>query len=176
MTTQATPQWYVVHTYSGHEKKVQASLQSKVESLEMQDLILDIEVPMEDSPVKKDNKVIIKKRKLFPGYVIVKMIMNEDTWFVVRNTRGVTGFVGPGSTPVALSEEELRHMGIVEKKPNVNIEFAVGDEVCIIDGPFADYNGIVKAINYDKGLITVEVNMFVRLTSIEFEAYQIEKL
>lgn len=168
--------WYVVHTYSGHEKKVQASLMSKVESLEMGELIQAVEVPMEEVTSKKDGKVKKKQRKIFPGYVVVKMVMNDDTWYVVRNTRGVTGFVGPGSKPVPLSDEELRYMGIVEKKPNVRIDFTLGENVSVVDGPFTDSVGVVKNINHDKGIITVSINMFGRETPVELEVHQINKL
>lgn len=168
--------WYVVHTYSGHEKKVQASLMRKVDSLEMTELIQEVKVPMEEVTTKKDGKLRTKERKIFPGYVVVRMVMNDDTWYVVRNTRGVTGFVGPGSKPVPLTQEELRYMGIVDKKPNVKLDFSVGEHVSIIDGPFSDSEGVIKQINHDKGIITVSTNMFGRETPVELEAHQIQKL
>ena len=131
---------------------------------------------MEEVTSKKDGKVKKKQRKIFPGYVVVKMVMNDDTWYVVRNTRGVTGFVGPGSKPVPLSDEELRYMGIVEKKPNIRIDFTLGENVSVVDGPFTDSVGVIKNINHDKGIITVSINMFGRETPVELEVHQINKL
>ncbi len=167
--------WYVVHTYSGHEKKVKASLEKVVESLGMEECITNIEVPMEEYTEKKDGAVKKKVKKIFPGYVVVKMCMNNRTWYVVRNTKGVTGFVGPGSEPVALTEQELRNMGIVEKRV-VNIEFTVGDEVSVIDGPFTDSVGTVETINEARATITVSINVFGRETPVELEYYQARKI
>ncbi len=166
--------WYVVHTYSGHEKKVKASLEKVVESLNMEELITNIEVPLEEYSEKKDGVVKKKVRKIFPGYVVVKMVMNDRTWYVVRNTKGVTGFVGPGSKPVALTEHELRNMGIVEKR--ASIDFKVGDNVNVIDGPFTDSIGVVTSINESRMTITVSINIFGRETPVELEYYQAKKL
>ncbi|MDI9471617.1 MAG: transcription termination/antitermination protein NusG [Tissierellia bacterium] len=166
--------WYVVHTYSGHENKVKASLERIVESRGMEDVITDIEVPMEEVIEVKDGLKKKKLRKVFPGYVIVRMNMNDESWYVVRNTKGVTGFVGPGSKPVPLSAEELRNMGLVQSLPELTVE--VGDTVSIISGPFTDYVGIVRAINTEKHTLTILISMFGRETPVELEYGQIEKL
>lgn len=166
--------WYVVHTYSGHENKVKASLERIVESHGMEDRITDVEVPMEEVVETKDGLKKKKLRKVFPGYVIVRMIMDNETWYVVRNTKGVTGFVGPGSMPVPLSAEELRNMGLVQAMPELDAQ--VGDTVSIISGPFTDYVGIVKAIHPDKHMLTILISMFGRETPVELEYGQIEKL
>lgn len=166
--------WYVVHTYSGHENKVKASLERIVESRNMQDLITEVQVPLEDVVEIKDGVRKIKQRKIFPGYVVVCMQMNDETWYVVRNTKGVTGFVGPGSKPVALTPEELKNMGIARKEPDLDI--AVGDNITIVEGPFADYAGVVTVVNNEKKAITALINMFGRETPVELDYHQIEKL
>ncbi|WP_459130102.1 transcription termination/antitermination protein NusG [Guggenheimella bovis] len=167
-------QWYVVHTYSGHENKVKASLERIVESRDMQDLITDIEVPLEEVVELKDGVKKVKMRKAFPSYVIVRMVMTDETWYVVRNTKGVTGFVGPGSKPVPLTDEELKNMGIKKAKVILNAE--IGDNVNIIDGPFTDYVGTVSSINEEKETVEVLISMFGRETPVELEYGQIEKL
>lgn len=166
--------WYVVHTYSGHENKVKASLERIVESREMQELIPEVRVPMEEYVDLKDGQYKKKNRKIFPGYVIVCMDMNDETWYVVRNTKGVTGFVGPGSKPVPLTDEELRNMGIHEETPV--LELSLGDTVSIMEGPFMDSVGAVSAINEDKRTVTVLISMFGRETPVELEYHQIIKL
>ena len=166
--------WYVVHTYSGHENKVKASLERIVESREMQELIPEIRVPMEEYVDLKDGQYKKKTRKIFPGYVIVCMDMNDETWYVVRNTKGVTGFVGPGSKPVPLTDEELRNMGIHEETPVLDL--SLGDMVSIMEGPFMDSVGAVNAINEDKHTVTVLISMFGRETPVELEYHQIIKL
>lgn len=166
--------WYVVHTYSGHENKVKASLERIVESRDMQDVIPEVRVPMEEVVELKDGQYKKKKRKIFPGYVIVCMDMNDESWYVVRNTKGVTGFVGPGSKPVPLSDEELRNMGIHELKPL--LDFSVGDMVSIQAGPFMDSVGKVDTINEDKGTLSVLISMFGRETPVELEYHQVVKL
>lgn len=166
------PRWYVVHTYSGHENKVKASLERIVESRNMEDVITKVEVPMEEVIEPKDGKK--KLRKVFPGYVIVCMQMNDESWYVVRNTKGVTGFVGPGSKPVPLTEEELKRMGIQRRA--IELKAALGDTVTITAGPFTDYVGTVHAVNPDKHLVTVLISMFGRETPVELEYHQIEKL
>lgn len=166
--------WYVVHTYSGYENKVKANLEKIVENRRMQDYIIDIAVPMEEQIEIKDGKKKVSLKKVFPGYVLVKMIMSDDSWYVVRNTRGVTGFVGPGSKPVPLSEEEVRNMG-VEQFETV-VDFEVGDSVRVIEGPLDGFIGTVDEISLDKKKVRVSVSMFGRETPVELEFTQIVKL
>lgn len=166
--------WYVVHTYSGHENKVKLSLERIVESRDMQDVIPEVRVPMEEVVELKDGQYKKKMRKIFPGYVIICMEMNDESWYVVRNTKGVTGFVGPGSKPVPLSDEELRNMGIHEQGPV--IDFKLGDMVSIKAGPFIDSVGTVGTINEDKNSVIVLISMFGRDTPVELEYHQVVKL
>ena len=167
--------WYVAHTYSGYENKVKANIEKSVENRGISDLIQAVEVPMEDVIEEKNGEQKIVKRKIFPGYVVVKMIMNEDTWYVVRNTRGVTGFVGPGSKPVPLSDEEVERMG-VEQVRMADIGFEVGDSVNVKSGPLEGFSGKIENIDKETRKITVKVSMFGRETPIEVEHSQIEKL
>lgn len=166
--------WFVVHTYSGYENKVKANLEKTVENRGFQDLILDIQVPMEDVVEEKNDKKRTVSRKKFPGYVIIKMIMTDDTWYIVRNTRGVTGFVGPGSKPVPLTDDEIDSMGIVE--PLVSIEVEVGENVRIVSGPLENFVAQIQEINVDKRKLKALVNMFGRETPVELEFNQIEKI
>ena len=167
--------WYVAHTYSGYENKVKANIEKSVENRGISDLIQAVEVPMEDVIEEKNGEQKIVKRKIFPGYVVVKMIMNEDTWYVVRNTRGVTGFVGPGSKPVPLSDEEVERMG-VEQVRMADIGFEIGDSVTVKSGPLEGFSGKIENIDKETRKITVKVSMFGRETPIEVEHGQIEKL
>lgn len=166
--------WYVVHTYSGYENKVKANLEKIVENRNMQEYILDIVVPMEEQIEIKDGKKKATLRKVFPGYVLVKMIMSDESWYVVRNTRGVTGFVGPGSKPVPLTDEEVRNMGVEEFAPTLDYE--VGDNVRVVSGPLENFIGIVEEINLEKKKVRVMVSMFGRETPVELELVQIQKL
>jgi len=166
--------WYVVHTYSGYENKVKANLEKIVENRGMQDYILDIVVPMEEQIEIKDGKKKATLKKVFPGYVLVKMIMTDESWYVVRNTRGVTGFVGPGSKPVPLSDEEVRVMGVEEFMPVLDYE--VGDNVRVATGPLENFIGIVEEINFEKKKVRVSVSMFGRETPVELELFQIQKI
>ncbi|GAE87390.1 transcription termination/antitermination protein NusG [Acetivibrio straminisolvens] len=166
--------WYVVHTYSGYENKVKANLEKIVENRNMQDYILDIVVPMEEQIEIKDGKKKASLKKVFPGYVLVKMIMNDESWYVVRNTRGVTGFVGPGSKAVPLSDEEIRAMGVEEFAPVLDYE--VGDSVKVVSGPLENFIGIVEEINMEKRKVRVSVSMFGRETPVELELFQIQKM
>lgn len=166
--------WYVVHTYSGYENKVKANLEKIVENRNMQEYILDIVVPMEEQIEIKDGKKKATLKKVFPGYVLVKMVMTDDSWYVVRNTRGVTGFVGPGSKPVPLSDEEIKAMGVEEFAPIVDYE--AGDNVRVVSGPLENFIGIVEEINMDKKKVRVSVSMFGRETPVELELVQIQKL
>lgn len=166
--------WYVVHTYSGYENKVKANLEKIIENRGFQDLILDIVVPMEEQIEIKEGRKKVSLRKVFPGYVLIKMIMTDESWYVVRNTRGVTGFVGPGSKPVPLSDEEIKTMGVEESIPTVDYE--VGDNVRVISGPLESFIGVVEEINMEKKKVRVSVSMFGRETPVELELLQIQKL
>jgi len=166
--------WYVVHTYSGYENKVKANLEKIVENRGMQDYILDIVVHMEEQIEIKDGRKKATLKKVFPGYVLVKMIMTDESWYVVRNTRGVTGFVGPGSKPVPLSDEEVRMMGVEEFMPVLDYE--VGDNVRVATGPLENFIGVVEEINLEKRKVRVSVSMFGRETPVELELFQIQKI
>lgn len=166
--------WYVVHTYSGYENKVKVNLEKTVENRNLQDLISDVQVPIEEVVEIKDGKKKISMKKIFPGYVLIKMIMSDDSWYVVRNTRGVTGFVGPGSKPVALTDDEVDSMGIVER--TVKIELEIGENVKVISGPLENFPAVIKEINFEKHKLKALVNMFGRETPVELEFNQIEKM
>ncbi len=167
--------WYVAHTYSGYENKVKANIEKSVENRGMQDLILDVRVPTEDVVEEKGDTKKVVKRKLFPGYVIVKMVMTDESWYIVRNTRGVTGFVGPGSKPVPLSEEEVERMG-VEIIRMKDIDFAIGETVSIKSGPMEGFSGTVTSINNETRKINVAVSMFGRETPVEIDYTQVERM
>lgn len=166
--------WYVVHTYSGYENKVKANLEKMVENRGLQDLIFEIKVPMEEHIEVKDGKKRSVMRKIFPGYVIVKMIMTDESWYIVRNTRGVTGFVGPGSKPIPLTDEEIRKLG-VENIP-VELKAEVGDNVRVISGPLENFIGVIEEIYPDKQKVRVSVSMFGRETPIDLDFEQIQKI
>lgn len=166
--------WYVVHTYSGHENKVKVNIEKMVENRGMQDLILDIVVPTETVIEDKGGKRSIKKRKLFPSYVIIKMIVTNESWYLVRNTQGVTGFVGHGSDPIPLTDEEVARMGI--EKINIELDVATGDTVRVVSGPFEGYRGEVTSINPDKQTLNVKVSMFGRDTPVELEFSMVQKI
>ena len=166
--------WYVVHTYSGHENKVKLNLEKLVENRGMQDLVLQIIVPTEDRVEVRGDKRVVKTQKIFPGYVIVKMIVTNESWYLVRNTQGVTGFVGQGSEPIPLSDEEVRRMGIEKTVVVVNVE--VGDGVRIISGPFKGFSGVVEEVNADRQVIKTRVDMFGRSTPVEVEFDQVDKI
>ena len=166
--------WYVVHTYSGHENKVKVNIEKMVENRDMQDLILSIVVPTEDVVEMKDGQRKIKTRKMFPGYVIIKMVVTNETWYLVRNTQGVTGFVGHGSDPIPLSPDEVARMGI--EKVNINLDVKVGDTVRVINGPFESFMGEVLEINVDKQVLTVRISMFGRETPVELEFNQVDRI
>lgn len=166
--------WYVIHTYSGYENKVASNLEKTVENRQLGDLIQEIQVPTETVIELKDNKKVEAERKIFPGYVLVKMILNDDSWYVVRNIRGCTGFVGPSTKPVPLSEEEVAKLGI--KPKNIEVSYLVGDSVRISDGPLEDFVGTVEHIDKEKDLVKVKVSMFGRETPVELQLYQVEPL
>lgn len=173
--------WYVIHTYSGYENKVANNIETVVENRQMQDQILEVKIPMETVTEIKDNKKRDVERKVFPSYVLVKLavdvedgeyVMSDDTWYVIRNTRGVTGFVGPESKPIPLSDEEVLALGV--EKRQVEVAYQVGDLVNIIDGPFGDFSGVVEEIDPDKDLVRVTISMFGRETPVEFALDQVE--
>ena len=164
--------WYVVHTYSGYENKVATNLETIVENRKLQDWIHEVRVPTETVVEMKDNQKKETERKLFPGYVLVKMVMTDDSWFVVRNTRGCTGFVGPNGKPVPLTEEEIARLGV--EKHEVVINYAVGDMVRIVDGPLEGFTGKVEEIDLEKSKVRVTVSMFGRETPVELEPDQAE--
>ena len=166
--------WYVVHTYSGHENKVKVNIEKMVENRNMQNLILEVVVPTEDVIEVKDGQRKFKTRKMFPGYVIIKMIVTNESWYLVRNTQGVTGFVGHGSEPIPLTDEEVARMGIEKVFIELNVE--VGEMVRVISGPFESFMGTVEDINPDKQVLTVKVSMFGRDTPVELEFAQVEKV
>ena len=161
----AEAQWYVVHTYSGYENKVKANIDKTIENRHLEDQILEVRVPLEEvTEVKNGVKKQVSK-KMFPGYVLIHMIMNDDTWYVVRNTRGVTGFVGPGSKPVPLTDAEMRPLGI--KAENVVVDFAEGDMIVVIGGVWKDTCGVITAMNHNKQTVTINVDLFGRETPVE---------
>lgn len=168
------PRWYVVHTYSGHENKVKANISKLVENREMQDIVFEVRVPTEEVIEVKNGKKKAKDKKLYPGYVMIKMIMTDESWYLVRNTRGVTGFVGPGSKPVPLTETEVKALGVVELLPTIDLE--INETVKVIDGPFENFIGTVESINNEKRKVKAYISMFGRETLVELDFEQIEKV
>ncbi|MGN0400183.1 MAG: transcription termination/antitermination protein NusG [Blautia sp.] len=166
--------WYVVHTYSGYENKVKANIDKTIENRHLEDQILEVRVPMEDVEETKDGKRKLVQKKMFPGYVLIHMVMNDDTWYVVRNTRGVTGFVGPGSKPVPLTEAEMDRLGI--QNVVVQIDFEEGDSVVVTGGVWKDTVGIVQSINEAKRIVTINVEMFGRETPVEISFAEVKKM
>ena len=167
--------WYVVHTYSGYENKVKVDIENTIENRNLQDQILEVSVPM--LPVVELKNGVEKKadKKMFPGYVLINMVMNDDTWYVVRNTRGVTGFVGPGSKPVPLTEEEMASLGF-RREEDVLVDFEVGDMVVVISGAWKDTVRTIKAINDSKKTITMHVEMFGRETPVELGFAEVKRM
>lgn len=166
--------WYVAHTYSGYENKVKADIEKTIENRNMQDVIQEISVPMEEVVEIKDDKKKTVMRKVFPGYVIIKMIMTDESWYVVRNCRGVTGFVGPGSKPVPLTDEEIAAIGL--EKKTITVGFDVGDNIRVKYGPLEGFVGVIDAIVMDKQKIKAKISMFGRDTDVELEFNQVEAL
>ena len=173
-TQNLEPRWYVVHTYSGYENKVKTDLEKTVKNRELEEYFFEIVVPMEEQIEIKNGKKKTNLKKVFPGYVLVKMIVTEATWYIVRNTRGVTGFVGSGTDPIPLTEQEIRQMGF--ELPSVNVDYAQGDSVSITGGSFDGFVGTVQEINKDKHKVKVLVSMFGRETPIEVELSQVTKI
>ncbi len=168
------PKWYVVHTYSGYENKVKTDLEKTIKNRELEDFFFDIVVPMEEQIEIKDGKRKTNLKKVFPGYVLVKMIVTEESWYIVRNTRGVTGFVGSGTDPIPLTNEEIRNMGF--EMAVVNVDYDVNDTVRVVNGPLASFIGTVQEINKEKSKVKVLVSMFGRETPVELEFSQVEKI
>ncbi len=173
--------WYVVHTYAGYENKVKANLESRIHTMQMEDKIFRVHIPMEDVMEIKSGKKQVVQKKVFPGYLLVKMLYDNDSWYVVRNTPGVTGFVsaGTGSKPTPLSKREVEKILVVKKeeqKPQVRLGFEEGDVVRIISGPFADFNGTISEINPDQAKLKVLVNIFDRETPVELSFDQVAKV
>ncbi|WP_026478253.1 transcription termination/antitermination protein NusG [Alkaliphilus transvaalensis] len=166
--------WYVVHTYSGHENKVKVNIEKMVENRGMEDVILEVKVPTEEIAEIKNGKKKIKESKLFPGYVIIKMVMTDESWYLVRNTRGVTGFVGPSSKPIPLTESEVRSMGVEEVRHEIDLK--LGDTVRVISGPFESFIGTIENVNLEKQTFKVLISMFGRETPVELEFHQVETL
>ncbi|MBP3448458.1 MAG: transcription termination/antitermination factor NusG [Clostridia bacterium] len=169
-----TAKWYVVHTFSGYENKVKTNLEKMVENRGLQDNIVEIKLPEEEVVEIKDDVKKVIKRKKFPGYLFLKMTMDNDTWYIVRNTRGVTGFVGPGSKPVPLTEDEIISMELEQRV--IELDFEVGDDVRITEGSFEGFIGVVQSINMAEEKFTVLVSILGRETPVEFEFGQAEKV
>ncbi len=172
--------WYVVHSYSGYENKVKANLESRIKSMHMEDRIFDVVIPMEDVVEFKGGRKVTVKKKVFPGYILVRLYMDDDAWFVVRNTPGVTGFVGSGTKPTSLSRKEVeRILGVSKaerkKVPRFKPEWEVGETVRVVEGPFADFNGVIEDINIDQSKVRVLVDIFGRETPVELNFEQIQK-
>lgn len=169
----AEANWYVVHTYSGYENKVKANIEKTIENRKLQDQILEVSVPMQNVVEMKNGAKKQVQKKMFPAYVLIHMVMNDDTWYVVRNTRGVTGFVGPGSKPVPLTEEEMTFMGVLETEQEA--QFEVGDTVVITSGVWENTVGVVKEVNNAKQIVTINIDMFGRETPVEIGFLDIKK-
>ena len=166
--------WYVVHTYSGYENKVKANIEKTIENRHLEDQILEVSVPLQDAVEIKNGVKKQVQKKIFPGYVLIHMILNDDTWYVVRNTRGVTGFVGSGTDPIPLTEDEIRKMGF--ELTEVNVDYEVNDSVKVLDGPLTDFIGTVTEINKDKHKVKVLVSMLGRETPVELDFSQVQKI
>ena len=166
--------WYVVHTYSGYEMKVKANLEKTIENRHLENQIFEVRVPLQDVVEMKNGTRKTVSRKMFPGYVLVNMDMNDETWYVVRNTRGVTGFVGPGSKPVPLSDAEIKPLGI--KTENMSVDFGVGDEIAVVAGVWNGTVGIVQRMDFGKQSATINVNLFERETPVEISFSEIRKV
>ena len=170
----AEAKWYVVHTYSGYENKVKANIDKAIENRHLEDQILEVRVPMQDVTEVKDGVRKTSSKKMFPGYVLINMVMNDVTWYVVRNTRGVTGFVGPGSKPVPLTDAEMRPLGI--KAENVVVDFDEGDTVAVIGGVWKDTVGVIQTMNHNKQSVTINVELFGRETPVEISFADVKKM
>ena len=170
----AEANWYVVHTYSGYENKVKANIEKTIENRHLEDQILEVRVPMEDVVEVKNGTKRQVQKKLFPGYVLLNMVMNDDTWYVVRNTRGVTGFVGPGSTPVPLTEEEMQALQI--NRTEMEVDFEEGDSITVMAGIWKDTVGVIQTMNHSKQTAIINVDLFGRETPVEISFTDIKKM
>ena len=170
----AEANWYVVHTYSGDENKVKANIEKTIENRHLEEEILEVRVPMQDVMELKNGARKTVQKKMFPGYVLINMVMNDDTWYVVRNTRGVTGFVGPGSKPVPLSEAEMKPLGI--KAENISVDFAEGDTIAVVAGVWKDTVGVVQRMDFGKQTATINVELFGRETPVEISFAEVRKM
>ncbi|MBQ8596339.1 MAG: transcription termination/antitermination factor NusG [Lachnospiraceae bacterium] len=170
----AEANWYVVHTYSGYENKVKANIEKTIENRHLEEEILEVRVPMQDVVELKNGARKTVQKKMFPGYVLINMVMNDDTWYVVRNTRGVTGFVGPGSKPVPLTEAEMKPLGI--KTENVSVDFAEGDTIAVVAGVWKDTIGVVQRMDFGKQTATINVELFGRETPVEISFAEVRKM
>lgn len=170
----AEANWYVVHTYSGYENKVKADIEKTIENRNLQDEILEVRVPMQEVVEMKNGVRKTVQKKMFPSYVLINMVMNDDTWYVVRNTRGVTGFVGPGSKPVPLTEAEMKPLGI--KTENVSVDFGEGDTIVVVAGAWKDTVGVVQRIDFGKQTATINVELFGRETPVEIGFEEVRKM
>jgi len=170
----AEANWYVVHTYSGYENKVKANIEKTIENRHLEEEILEVRVPMQDVVELKNGTRKTVQKKMFPGYVLINMVMNDDTWYVVRNTRGVTGFVGPGSKPVPLTEAEMKPLGI--KTENVSVDFAEGDTIAVVAGVWKDTVGVVQRMDFGKQTATINVELFGRETPVEISFAEVRKM
>ena len=170
----ADANWYVVHTYSGYENKVKANIEKTIENRHLEEEILEVRVPMQDVMEVKNGARKTVQKKMFPGYVLINMVMNDDTWYVVRNTRGVTGFVGPGSKPVPLTEAEMKPLGI--KLENITIDFAEGDTIAVVAGVWKDTIGVVQRMDFGKQTATINVELFGRETPVEISFAEVRRL
>ncbi len=166
--------WYVIHTYSGYENKVKTDLEKTIKNRELEDFFFNIVVPMEEQVEIKDGKRKTNLKKVFPGYVLIKMIVTEESWYIVRNTRGVTGFVGSGTDPIPLTEAEIRNMGFDDVP--VNVDYDINDTVQVVNGPLEGFVGTVQEINQEKQKVKVLVSMFGRETPVELEFAQVQKV
>lgn len=170
----AEANWYVAHTYSGYENKVKANIEKTIENRHLEDQILEVRVPMQDVTELKNGAQKLVSRKMFPGYVLINMVMNDDTWYVVRNTRGVTGFVGPGSKPVPLEEEEMSRFGIHQE--NIVYDFEIGDTVTVLSGAWEGTVGVVQSMNEQKQSLSINVELFGRETPVELGFSEVKKM
>lgn len=170
----AEANWYVVHTYSGYENKVRDSIQKTIENRHLEEEILEVRVPVQEVVEVKNGTKRTVQKKMFPGYVLVNMVMNDDTWYVIRNTRGVTGFVGPGSKPVPLTEAEMKPLGI--KTENITVDFEEGDTVSVVAGVWKDTVGAVTRMDYGKQTATLMIELFGRETPVEISFAEVRKL
>ncbi|MDR1801809.1 MAG: transcription termination/antitermination protein NusG [Lachnospiraceae bacterium] len=168
------PKWFAVHTYSGYEKKVKANIDKTIENRHLEEQIIEVRVPMHEVTELKNGAYKTSLKKMFPGYVFINMIMNDDTWYVVRNTRGVTGFVGPGSKPVPLSDAEMLPLGVA--KDHVQVDFEKGDTIRVIAGAWAETIGVIQSMNTQKQTVTINVELFGRETPVEISFAEVKKI